>query len=475
MAPTELVAGLTFVDDDGTRYADISLPRQLLINGSLAAKRRHLIATGQIPDPSAPPIPDPVEVVVDDVRAEQVDVATTAVEQLRAQLDEIQSKLDGQPLSHAELVAARQEIGDYLLKAADAAAQLVVVEGAGSRIRAELQAIADPLIEQSAETARQQAENVEVQARVLDALQAQANALLEALSADAAAAAVEAEAAAVKAAKTAAKSTAREVALAEVAKHWGSSVTIASEDPTKTDAESWAQRWYGRNFLIPGDGAMVTSESGVRLFRYTGSDWAQSAELSPKTELVNQQLSVLDQSTPTTVIQNISGGGGGGGGGGEPLLANRAALQTSVLVADASNWAGTNTDPVAGEILLEFTALDGSLASRRGFVAFDFLVDAANQAKWTQYALLGDLSDVVDVEVRIFRQTPTVPAGVIGIVLPGGLSATRVEIRLVPPVGGSMPDVTNFKLSGDVTWVHQSLGRAVDRNAAGIQPQWRWV
>ena len=169
----------------------VKLPRRLLGNGSKKAQERYLIASDQLHDPSATPLPATVEEVTTEVRNEAAGQMDAEVAQLRAQLEAIQESLQGTPLSHAELVAAREEITSLMLKAADAGAQLVQVEGRGSAIKAELQAIADPLVDQAAETARQQAENNEVQQRVLDDLQAQASAPLEALSQDAAAAAVE--------------------------------------------------------------------------------------------------------------------------------------------------------------------------------------------------------------------------------------------------------------------------------------------
>lgn len=110
-----------------------------------AQRERYLIAQGVLSDPSMPDAPAPVQEVIDNLQAEQQQQQQIAVDLLRQQLDELQGRLNSQPLSIEELVAARQEIADYLLKAADANAQLVVISGTGSRIRADLEAIATPL------------------------------------------------------------------------------------------------------------------------------------------------------------------------------------------------------------------------------------------------------------------------------------------------------------------------------------------
>ncbi|PWL23072.1 MAG: hypothetical protein DCO99_03565 [Synechococcus sp. XM-24] len=334
--PTERVA-VTFIDSKGERHDKVRLPRHLLEpNVSLKARERFLVSDGQLPDPSAPPLPATVEEVVDAVKVDQVAATQAAVDQLQAQLAEIQSNLQGTPLSHAELVAAREEITGFLLKAADAAAQLVVVEGAGSRIRAELQAIADPLVDQAAETARQQAENAEVQQRVLDDLQAQSAALFEALAAEAAGALVEindtALAKATETARKAAQVTAKDIA----SSFRPSSVTIAAEDPRKTDPESWALRHYGfEGGPVAGDGVFLTGTNGVTALLYKGRDlgWVQSAELLPKVVTATGPV-IADRSTHiggASFVTNIRSGGGGSAGV-LPLLTREVRIGVSTYV-----------------------------------------------------------------------------------------------------------------------------------------------
>jgi hypothetical protein len=254
----------------------------------------------------------------------------------------------------------------------------------------------------------------------------------------------------------------------------GSGIGYVDADPTRIEQGSLGQRFYGRP-VVPGDILLQRTADALLVWRTAdGKTWKQIDEILNRQEFVSQQLSVLDQSTPTTLIQTISGGGGGGGGGGEPLLSNRAALSVSVPIADTSNWAGTNTDPTSGQAVIEITALDGALAGKKGFACVDFLWEPSG-AKETQAALLGDLNGSFDVNLSYVRGAASVPAGVIAT-LPTAATALRVFITVVPtPGSGGSGGVTQFRLAGDIEWAHQSLGRAVPVNSAGIQPLWRWV
>jgi hypothetical protein len=465
---------MVFTDSKGTRHSNVKVPASLMRPGvSRRQQEAYLIKSGQIPDPAAPPAPEPVEVVIEEVRANEQAAANEALAQLRAQLDELQGKLDGQPLSQAELVAARQEIGDYLLKAADAAAQLVQVEGRGSQLKAELTAIAEPLNEQAAETARQQAEVNEVQERVLGDLQAQAAALLEGLTQDAAAVRADAiDSSVAEAAKVAVPEAAR-VAREVANKHWGSSVTIAPEDPSEVEASSFAQRWFGRDFLIPGDGVFVTSKEGITAHRFVGgTGWVKSAELLPKVVTATGP-SILDNSTkvnsPITVVRP---GAGGGAGSGERLLRSSAAYNLGVTIADSSNWATTTQDPTSGNLLLEVTAVDGSFAGKKGFasVAFNY---SAGVSESVEYALLGDLATTFRFDLTVGRSPASVPSGITAT-LPAGKTRTTLTLQILPDSGGT-GGVTQFLLSGVVLWTFKAMGRAQDRDTATEQPAWNWV
>jgi hypothetical protein len=471
--PNELVTGLVFNDTQGNRHVNISLPRRLLANGSVKAKENWLIANGQIPDPSAPPLPDPVAVIVDEVAADRQAAANTAVEQLRAQLDELQGRLSGQPLSIEELTAFKRELTDYMTQAAMAAAQLAVVEGTGSKIRADLVAIATPLNEQAAETARQQAEHEEVQRRVLSDLQAQAAALLEALSQDVAGALSEAEQQAVSRAGDVAAITAAKVAQDVAAKNFGCGVTIVDHDPLTTDAQSIGQMAFARP-LTSGDCVLYPGEDALRFYRWNGDSWDKRAgEIVNKVEVRDVRVSAFDNSTKLTAITSTTAPGGSGSGG-EKLLSRSANLATSVTIGDSSNWATTTQDPTSGTLLLEVTAVNGSFAGQRGYSSVAFTSNGG-VGESTEYALLGDLARAFRFDLTIGRSAAVTPTGITASI-PAGKLRTTVALQIVPdPDGGiAAGGTTQFLLSGVLLWVQQSQGTAAPPSAATEQPAWVW-
>lgn len=474
--PDELVQ-VNFIDTAGNRHEGANLPRRLLLNGTQRAKQNWLIQHGEIPDPSAPPLPDPVEAVIEEVQAEQVGAQQQQVEALRQQLDDIQSQLDGQPLSHAELVAARQEITGLMLKAADAGAQLVQVEGRGSQIKADLTALATPLQEQAAETARQQQENNEVTERVLGDLQEQAAATLTTLQQQGAAALADIEADAQSAAQTIARSEAAKVARAVAAQNYGAGTTICNEDPAEVDLQSFGERWFGRP-LVSGDSALQTTKEGVIAHRFTGAGWVKSAELNPRVEIVSQPISILDQSTKLNAPITINKGGGGGGAGGEQLMVNRIRMapggSASYVLADSSNWAGVH-DPLSGTLELEIRALDGTLSGRSGVIVAAFTWDGGTADKWVEYALIGDLQGVYEVNLSIQRGNAAVPPGSAGlgaVTIPLGSQALRVYATVQLVAGAGNPGATQFSVRGSVDWNFESAPRLLDPTQSAPQPLW---
>jgi hypothetical protein len=472
---------VTFTDSAGVRHKDVELPASLVRAGvSRRQQEQYLIKSGIIRDPSAPELPALVDEVIQDVQAESQAAAFSAVEQLRQQLDELQGKLDGQPLSHAELVAAREEITNLMLKAADANSQLVQVEGRGSQIKAELTAIAEPIAQQVAVTAEQQAEVAEVQQRVLSDLQAQAAALLEALSQDAASALSEAEQQALTTAAEVATKTARITARDVAASFRPSSVTIApaAEDPRNSDPDNWAMKHYGfEGGFVAGDGVFLTSKNGITplVFKGPSLGWVEGAELLPKV-ITATGPSVLDASTKVNAPITINkGGGGGGGAGGEALLANRMGIGGSTVLADSSNWGGIH-DPLSGVLELDIRALDGTAQGRSAVCIAAFTWDGAANDKWTEYALLGDLSSVIQVNLSIQRGNATLPAagGLLPITIPPGSQALRIfaTIQYVP--GAGTAGATQFSVRGSVSWNFESDGRPLDVTQSGKQPLWIW-
>jgi len=341
--PTELIA-VTFIDSAGNRHEGVELPRHMLRDTvSMKARERYLVSSGEIPDPSAPELPPTVEDVIDQVRAEQVAADVSIAEQLRQQLDELQSRLDGQPLSHAELVSYREELAQFQRDAIAAQAQLVVIEGRGSQLRADLEAIVAPLNQQAAETARQQQENNEVQARVLDDLQAQSQALLEAVSQDAAAALVDVHDEAMAAANQVAITTARATAEQIASQNYGAGTTIVDRDPLATDAQSIGQMAFGRP-LTSGDCVLYPGEDSLRFYRWNGDGWDQRAgEIVNRVVAADVKVAALDNSTKNTIVADYSTNviGGGGGTGNIPLLVREVDIGgggTWVPIAITWDW-----------------------------------------------------------------------------------------------------------------------------------------
>lgn len=441
---------------------EVSIPRRLIVNGNKRAQQDWLIEHKEIADPNAPAPPTPVDVVVEEVKLEQEAAIGSAVESLRSQLDELQGKLDGQPLSHAELVAARQELAEYMLKAADSNAQLTQVEGRGSQIKADLNAIAEPLIDQSAEIQRRQDENETVQERVLSDLQAQSSEALSNVAAQAAEARTEAinnsVASSLAKAIPAAEKAAREVAN----NHWGAGTTVTTQDPSKTDLESFGTRWFGRQ-LVSGDSCLQTVKTGLIVWRFTGGQWLKSSELVPKTELVSQQLSIHDESSPVTVVLGSSTKGGGGSGG-----AQRFALRTlnsgiAGTLVDSSAWSAAGAQIHAAEILLRVTNGVGS-----AFLAATLNMNADGRTwEYTEFSLLGDLTKVAgfEIDLRPYLGAPVIPAGVT-VPVAGVQQAFFVDATIRGATGA-------YFCEGAVTYLVRAEGRT--STLSGAEPLWQVI
>jgi hypothetical protein len=120
----------------------------------------------------------------------------------------------------------------------------------------------------------------------------------------------------------------------------GAGTTVAMELPTETDPSSWAMRWFGREGLVAGDGALVPTPTALRVFRYTGTSWVEGPAIEPKQELINAKASILQQNKPAIV-------GAGGGSGPSGPRHEELAVRTITLGASGGatpiwssiNWA----------------------------------------------------------------------------------------------------------------------------------------
>ena len=434
----------------------VTLPRHLTSGASKAAQERHLIATGQLIDSSVPildtPAPEQViQTVVDSAALAGVERRLHALEQRPAatelpthdSLERLAISVQRAAISKTEIVA----VADEATARIDAVASDIEVRqnGFAALIDGGMRQMADAISGFMEKGALYLADLGQNFALFLD----------------------EQGQVVIRVATDVATKVATAVALAEVAKHWGSSITFCTEDPSKTDHASFAKRWYGRDFLIEGDGCGQTTESGLIIWRFAGGAWRKSSELVEKTALVNQSLSVLDKSTQVTASM-VTTGGGGGGGGGEHLLANRIGVGGSIAVADSSNWAGIS-DVTAGQLVVELTALDGGLVGRTYFVLIPFSWDPSGN-EFTVDGELGGLKGIYDINVTVQRSAAVAP-GVYSGTLPVGANRTMVFLSVVPSPGGG-GDTTSFRLAGDVEWAHVAQGNAAQ---TGRQPLWVWA
>jgi hypothetical protein len=436
----------------------VTLPRHLTAGASKAAQERHLIATGQLIDPAAPildtPAPEQVIQTVTDT------AALAGVERRLQALEQRPVPVLPSEESLAQWAIAAQRVG---LSHQELAALVEQTTSSCEATAAAAQARLDGL------DAQQQALTEQVSAAVSEGQQATAEMLANASQQ---LAGIEAEA--IDAATTAAKKTAtpvaREAALAEVAKHWGSSVTIAAELPTETDPQSWAKRWYGRDFLIPGDGALVETPNSLRTFRFTGRGWVEGGTIEPKVVAADIKTSVLDASTKVTSLQTISGSGGGGGGGGEHLLVNRIGLGGSTAIGDTSNWAGIS-DPRSGVAQVDLLAMDGGNQGKTYALELPFTWDSSGD-QFTADGELGNLLGLYTVSLSVQRSPAVAPAVYTGAMPPG--AQRLVTFLTVTPAPGGGGDTTQFRLSGSISYNHVAQGAAVSLQTGGLQPLWIW-
>ena len=437
--------------------AMVKLPRHLMSGASKAAQERHLIATGQLIDPNAPAMPEMQE--PQQIIQSVVDAAALAGVERR--LAALEGKPDPILPSEQALATWSQQAARVGLAHAEMAAladaTVATCESVGNTAQARLDGLDAQQQELIATVSGAVSEMQEGGALAVASMQQQGAEALSVIEADATAVAK-------RVAREQAQVTATEVAN----RHWGSSLTFCTEDPSKTDHASFAKRWYGRDFLIEGDGCGQTTDSGLIIWRFAGGNWRKSSELVEKTALVNQQLAISDRSTQVITSFVQSGGSGGGGGGGEHLLTNRIGVGGSIAVADSSNWAGIS-DVTAGQLLIELTALDGGLVGRTYFVLIPFSWDPSGN-EFTVDGELGGLKGLYDINVTVQRSAAVAP-GVYSGALPVGANRTVVFLSVVPSPGGG-GDTTSFRLAGDVEWAHVAQGNAAQ---TGRQPLWVWA
>jgi hypothetical protein len=257
----------------------------------------------------------------------------------------------------------------------------------------------------------------------------------------------------------------------------GSGVARADADPRLVDPVSAGQKWFGRA-LVPGDQVRWSQKDGARIFRTAdGKTWQEVDFETNKQELVSQPISVLDQSTKSTVlVTNQLTGGGGGGGGLEHFVTNRTSGSNFIVLADSSNWSAAGfQDPRSGFIWLELldpgTATSGTLSC-----VFDAGVQVGT-TELTTFAMTGVLFDAADLIVEL--DAVRIPAPVIppslaaqGVTAaPGASAATQIKMRAYSPARGDL------LIRGGVSWLMDAEAKPrlpTDPTPLADQPMWIW-
>ena len=427
---------------------EVTLPRRLIVNGNKRAQTNHLISTGQIPDPNAPaPVvieePEVIErAVLDNGALDAISARLTAIEQL-----------DRPSLPTDDALAA------WARSAERVGLSHVEMNAVAETVTKQCEQVGSDAQQRLGELDSQQAALVQSVAESITQGQEDTALAIQSLQASGAAAIGEIEQEAQATAKKEARSEANKVALEESKKHWGAGTTVATQDPSKTDLESFGTRWFGRP-LVSGDSCLQPVKTGLIVWRFTGGRWLRSAELVPKTELVSQQLSVHDESSPVTLIVGAGGSPAGGGGGGAQRL-SVATMGGGVRteIADSSCWAATGTEVLAGELLLRVSNGTGS-----AFLATTFsTMDGVNWEN-TDWSLLGNLAanPLFSIEIRPRLTAPKYPAGITPPTA-GAVQACIVEATIVGGVG-------NYFVEGSVVWLQRSKGTTSP--LSGPAPAW---
>ena len=429
---------------------EVTLPRRLLMNGNKRAQQNHLISTGQIPDPNAPvqtPIEEPEVIeraVLDNGALDAINARLTAVEELdRPSLPSDESlaqfarAAERVGLSHVEMNAVAETVTKQCEQVGSDAQQRL----------GELDSQQAALVQSVAESVSQGQEDTAL--------------AIQSLQASGAAAIGEIEQEAQATAKSTAATTASKVATEIASKNFGAGVTVATADPSRTDMASFGNRFFGRP-LVEGDGCLQPTKTGLIVWRFAGGRWLKSSELVPKTELVSQQLSVHDESSPVTLIAGAgASGAGGSGGGAQRLSVSTIAGGVRTEIADSSSWAATGTHVLAGELLLRVSNGTGS-----AFLAttFNFTDNTGLLVENTDWSLLGNLTadPKFSIEIRPFLTAPRYPVGITPPTA-GAVRACVVEATIIGGVG-------NFFIEGSVVWLQRSQG--ITSAISSASPMW---
>ncbi|CAK6697951.1 hypothetical protein MNNICLKF_02349 [Synechococcus sp. CBW1107] len=248
----------------------------------------------------------------------------------------------------------------------------------------------------------------------------------------------------------------------------GAATTVVDRLPKGKGAD-FLFPYIGRNAVL-GDIAIDGSTDMRYAWRWTGQSWERGPAMT-SLQVRDVKISAMDASTKVTSSM-VTTRAGGSGSGGEKLRSRLAPVNTSVQLADSSNWRNTTQDPTAGQLFLEYTAADGSLQGRKGYAAISFVWEPSSDS-FTEYALIGDISGGYTVQLNIQRSAAVVPGGITGS-LPPGTTCTQIFGRLVPTPGSGTTTTTQFLLSGVVLWAFSAKGTSIPANQSPETPLWTW-
>jgi hypothetical protein len=435
---------VNFTDSSGTRHTGVELPASMLKAGVTRRQQEsYLIRAGIIPAPEGAP-------------QQSAAVGEAAPNGgVQAQLSPaIEQRLSALERAAAPALPSEQALANWSMQAARVALTHQEMAALADQTVATVEATATAAQSRLSELDSRQTALIEtVSASISGSEAAVASAIAElqqqfsAFEADTADAAL---------------STAADIASQQIGPqgYAGSSVTVAMEDPSATDATSWAQRWYGRQELVPGDSALVPTPTALRVFRYTGSQWLEGPAIEPKVVRENVQVSALNTGNAVyPVMASAAAGGGGGSGLADPLTVSIIPKGGSVAVADSSRWQAGGYDTfTSGVIHLEFIPNQGIMGGRHHFVtaAFVLLAGVPDTFQMTEFSVLGGGFNgspaIFDVTIDGSIGAASAPGG-LGIALPAG---TANAARLFVTITAADPATRDFTIKGNVIWTPEA-------------------
>jgi hypothetical protein len=442
----------------------VQIPRRLVTTGSRAAQERYLIGSGQIPDPSAPPLP----AMDTPAQLQQATIDAAALATVEARL----SRLESAPTPELPTPDRVEQLIVSAMRAGVSKEEIVVVaDQAVSRIEGVAGSFESRLAEADA---REQALSATISDALANAQQSVAGSVLGLEQSTAAAlSSIEQEALA----------TAAEIARQQIGPTGaaGSSTVLSLEDPLEIDSDNFAQRWLGRG-LIDGDGVLVIKPDQILVRRWVGGTWREGPAIQPKVVREDIKASVLNTGNNVISVSAGAGGGGGGSFAADPIFLSGTNVtpNTAVSIADSSRWqVGGNGSFRSGIIAVEIVPLDGPNAGQTNFVEVSFIVlagGAGDAFRFSEgYALGNAISGGgLSVDFSGAMSAATAPGSLPMTVPPGTANATRLFMTInapTPPTGAS-----RYLVRGRVEWTPDAATGVAPINQIPLKtPSWQLV